>query len=728
MRPGTPNTGPTPPSQNWPSSKAHVIVPVEPTVHRNRDQGYDAAGEIIGEDRGDAPWQGPERQGRPGNRRFGGAGRSAGPEPSAVFTARRAHALLILGALAFSGALTTQGAMAQDLQTLNTSPQVAPTWEQLNARPFPEWFKNAKLGIFIHWGVYSVPAYSGVEDYGEWFLRGLQEGDTLRTGFMRRNYGEDFTYNDFAPLFDAVLFDADEWADLFRRAGAKYVVLVSKHHDGYALWPSELSPGWNSMDVGPKRNLVGELTFAVRKAGLRMGLYYSLAEWNNPLHRWYTDPPDSIGSYVEQYMIPQLKELVSAYKPEVLFTDGEWLNTAEQWHARELIDWYFRTVGPDAVVNDRWGAGSNIGFLTPEYSAGIEETTRPWAEVRGLGRSFGLNRNEAIEAYMSPGDLIRRFTTAVASGGGMILNVGPKADGQIPLLQQERLLQLGKWMDVNWEAVYASRPWTRTGENREVTFERIDPQIDFDWVRNSPVPELSEDDFRVTWTGFLEPRYTETYTFDAEADDGLRLWIRDDLILDSWGDGPRGGKDASDSSDRGGNNSGVSDSGGVNPDDTLPSGTIRLRAGQRYPIRVEYYEGRQNASVRFHWSSRSQRREIVPRSQLYASEVSRAGNGLAAVYQSLERYMAYTQKNGDLFAIFYSWPDGELALPIAPPQTPVTIRLLGRDEELPWRAEGDRILVDLSHIPYEGIPGDWAWTIRLEGYADLMGGEADPGR
>jgi alpha-L-fucosidase len=608
---------------------------------------------------------------------------------------------MILGALILSSATLFQGALAQD-----TPSQAAPSWEELNTRPFPEWFKNAKLGIFIHWGVYSVPAYSGVEDYGEWYLRGLQEGDALRTEFMREHYGEDFSYKDFAPLFDAKLFDADEWADLFRRAGAKYVVLVSKHHDGYALWPSEYSPGWNSMEVGPERNLVGELTFAVRKADLRMGFYYSLAEWNNPLHRWYTDPPDSIGPYVDQYMIPQFKELISAYKPEVLFTDGEWLNTAEQWHARELIDWYYRTVGPNAVVNDRWGAGSDIGFLTPEYSAGIEETSRPWAEVRGLGRSFGLNRNEAIEAYMSPEDLIHRFTTAVGSGGGMILNVGPKADGQIPLLQQERLLQLGQWMDVNWEAIYASRPWIKTGEDREVRFERIDPQIDFDWVRNSPIPELSEDDFRVAWTGFLEPEFTETYTFEAEADDGFRLWIRDDLILDNWGiGGPASEMEI--------------------PDQSAPDGRIRLRAGQRYPIRIEYYEGKQNASVRFFWSSRSRSREIVPQTQLYPSDESRDGNGLSAVYRSTERYLAYTQKNGDLFAFFYSWPNGELALPIPPPPSPVTIRLMGLNEELPWRVEGDQILVDLSLIPYEEIPGDWAWTIRLEGYADLMG--EDPG-
>jgi len=573
--------------------------------------------------------------------------------------------------------------------------QTAPSWEELRARPFPTWFQDAKLGIFIHWGVYSVPAFSGKEQYAEWFLRGIQEEDTLRVRFMKEHFGEEFEYRDFAPLFRAELFDPDAWADLFKRAGASYVVLVSKHHDGYALWPSDYARNWNSVDVGPGRNLVGELTYSVRKAGLRMGLYYSLAEWNNPLHRWYTDPPDSIGPYVEQHMIPQFKELVSAYRPDVLFADGEWLNTAEQWHARELIQWYFETVGPDAVVNNRWGAGSDIGFLTPEYSAGLEETSRPWAEVRGLGRSFGLNRNEPLEAYMSPGALVRRFATAVAAGGGMILNVGPGADGQIPLLQQERLLQLGGWLDTNWEAIYGSRPWVRAGEDREVTLERVDPAIDFDWVRNSPGDPISEDHFSAEWTGYVQPEFTEAYLFEGEADDGIRAWIGDRLVLDQWEGGP--------------------------PQEEGTGLPIRLEAGRRYPFRVEYHEVDVNASVRLYWSSPSQEREIVPGSRLFSSSRRREPDGLAAVYRSNERYLAYTQKGGDLFAIFFQWPDGELALPLPPPPGPLNARLLGRDGVLPWRTAADTLYVDLSGIPYREIPGEWGWTVRLEGYAGAGG-------
>ncbi len=586
-----------------------------------------------------------------------------------------------------------------------TSLQESPTWEELRSRPFPDWFQDAKLGIFIHWGVYSVPAFSGIEQYGEWFLRGLQDRDTLRIRFMAEHFGEDFTYRDFAPLFRAELFDADQWADLFKRAGARYVVLVSKHHDGYALWPSGYARGWNSVDVGPGRNLVGELTYAVRKAGLRMGLYYSLAEWDNPLHRWYTDPPESIGPYVEQHMIPQFKELISTYKPSVLFTDGEWSNTAEQWHARELIAWYFDTVGPDAVVNDRWGAGSDIGFLTPEYSAGIESPDRPWAEVRGLGRSFGLNRNEPLESYMDPEELVHRFATAVAAGGGMILNVGPKADGQIPLLQQERLTELGHWLDLNQEAIYGSRPWTKTGEDREVTLERIDPSVDFNWVRNTPGAPIKEDDFTVTWTGYLQPESTERHTFKAEADDGVRVWVNEQLVLDQWGEGPDSSEEST-----------------LTPAD----GTIRLAADRKYPIRVEYREGRQNASVHLFWSRPSRpERQIIPRSALFSTDRQAVGDGLKGVYRSTERYLAYTQREGNLYAIFFEWPDGELGLPIPPPREGQLIRILGLDRQLSWRVDEGMVWVDLSDIPFREIPGRWGWTVVLD---DYVGSVLEPSR
>lgn len=146
-----------------------------------------------------------------------------------------------------------------------------------------------------------MPAYSRREQYAEWFLRGLQLGDTLRTRFLRERNGEGVGYRDFAPLFRAESFNAGDWADQFRRAGARYVMLTSKHHDGFRLWPSRHAPGWPSVDTGPRRDVVGELTNAVRAAGLRMGPYYSLPEtpvgggaWTGPLIR--PEPQRAAGS------------------------------------------------------------------------------------------------------------------------------------------------------------------------------------------------------------------------------------------------------------------------------------------------------------------------------------------------------------------------------------------------------------------------------------------------
>jgi alpha-L-fucosidase len=546
---------------------------------------------------------------------------------------------------------------------------------------------DAKLGIFIHWGVYSVPAYSGPEQYAEWFLKGLQLGDTLRTRFMRENYGAGFEYRDFAPLFKAELFQPREWAELFRRAGARYVVLVSKHHDGYALWPSRYSQGWNSVDVGPGRDLVGELTGAVREAGLRMGLYYSLGEWTHPLYRWTTDPPERAKAYVRQHMMPQFKELVSTYRPSLVFSDGDWENSWEDWRSNELVGWYFDRVGPEAVVNDRWGGGSDVGFKTPEYSAGLALGSRPWAEVRGLGRSFGLNRNERLEAYLSPEELIQAFTRAVAAGGGMILNVGPKADGQIPLLQQERLLQLGAWLETNGEAIYGARTWERPSDSREVVLRRIDPNIDFDWVRNGPGRPIREDDFSATWTGVLVPEYSEVYSFEADADDFIRAWVGDDLVVDR----------------------GVDQS--ANPVSSIP-----LERGAAYPIRVEFQEKDVNARARLFWSSASQAREVIPRENLRTASGAGGEAGLRAVYRSQQEWVVYTRKGDTLYAILFQWPEGEVTLPIPPPAPGATVSLLGGGPELSWRGDSGTTVVDLSPVNVNQILGGRAWTLKIQGY------------
>ena len=379
-------------------------------------------------------------------------------------------------ALASAGAARAQGRGSS-----NHAPYAA-TWASLDRRPVPAWYDSAKFGIFVHWGVYSVPAWAPTgpdvpvyEKYAEWYERRVRD-DSARNGpfwrFHARTYGAGFPYRAFAPQFRAELWDPAAWAQLFARSGARYVVLTSKHHDGFALWPSAESPGWNSGDVGPKRDLAGELAAAVRARGLRMGFYYSLYEWYHPL---YTADTTAAGSvrlrrYVDTHMLPQLRDLVTRYRPAVLWTDGEWEHPSAGWRSPEFLAWLFNA-GPnrdEVVVNDRWGSdtrGRHGGFYTSEY--GIEQLAtgdsaiapHKWEETRAVGGSFGYNRAEALGDYHTGAELVRLLVETVARGGNLLLDVGPTADGRIPVIMQERLTEVGRWLRVNGEAIYGTRRW-----------------------------------------------------------------------------------------------------------------------------------------------------------------------------------------------------------------------------------------------------------------------------
>ena len=348
------------------------------------------------------------------------------------------------------------------------------TWESLDARPTPSWWLNAKFGIFIHWGVYSVPAFAPKGEYAEWYwerLRkpagpGASDSDAKirreTRAFHERVYGRDFDYSDFAPRFTAELFDADQWADIFVRSGAKYVVLVSKHHDGFALWPSReanesFRRPWNAVEVGPRRDLVGELTTAVRRRDLEMGFYFSLYEWFNPL--WLAG---DVNAYVEKHLFPQFKDLVTRYSPSIIFSDGEWELPSAQWRAATLLAWLFNDspVAQQVVVNDRWGGESRHkhgGYYTTEYGAGLPGATHAWEENRGLGFSYGFNRNEDLTDYATGPRLLLTLIDTVSRGGNLLLNVGPTADGRIPVIMQDRLAFVGAWLKHNGEAIYDTR-------------------------------------------------------------------------------------------------------------------------------------------------------------------------------------------------------------------------------------------------------------------------------
>jgi alpha-L-fucosidase len=412
-----------------------------------------------------------------------------------------------------------------------------PDWRSVDSRPTPQWWSDAKFGIFIHWGVYSVPAFAPKGEYAEWYWNRLdappaQSADGARIQretreFHERVYGRNFAYADFAPLFRAEMFDADQWADVLQGSGARYVVLVSKHHDGFALWPSREADAawgrpWNAVAVGPKRDLVGELTSAVRKRGLEMGFYFSLYEWFNPL--WLSKDVDA---YVERHLFPQFKDLVTRYSPTVIFSDGEWEQPSDKWRAAELLAWLFNDspVADRVVVNDRWGKETRHahgGYYTTEYGAGLPGATHAWEENRGIGHSYGYNRNEDLADYATGERLLLTLLDTVSRGGNLLLNIGPTADGRIPVVMQERLAYLGAWLRQNGEAIYGTRTfrdgaqWS-AGRRQEVdTSTNYRARYDVEKITLNPEAGDARKEILFTRKGAtlyaILPRYAATFS------------------------------------------------------------------------------------------------------------------------------------------------------------------------------------------------------------------------
>jgi len=389
------------------------------------------------------------------------------------------------------------------------------TLQRLRRRTVPTWWSDAKLGIFIHWGVASVPAYAPPDvdphdmltmaidgpnpiaenPYAEWYWNSIRFPDSSAARYHREHHAGR-TFESFAQEFNAGLahWDPEDWADRFARAGARYVVLVTKHHDGYCLWPTEvahpLRSGWHT-----ERDLVGELADAVRARGLHFGVYYSGGlDWtfdDRPIGL----PADLLTAVPHtpeycDYAEAQVRELIERYRPSVVWNDIAWPFGGERlW---QLFADYYAAV-PDGVVNDRfqprrraWDALERpsvqrafnaaarravaggvqavrppfFDHLTPEYTSFDRVPRHPWETCRGIDRSFGYNRASRPEHFLSRDDLLGSFADIVARGGNLLLNVGPRGtDGSIPDEQQQRLDWLGEWLGASGPSVFGTRPW-----------------------------------------------------------------------------------------------------------------------------------------------------------------------------------------------------------------------------------------------------------------------------
>ena len=355
-------------------------------------------------------------------------------------------------------------------------------------RPLPAWFDDAKFGIFVHWTAAAVPAFAPVTDspfdlaaehgwaqamanspYVEWYQNSLSiEGSPVHL-HHKETYG-DLPYDAFVEEFLAGIrgWDPDAWADLFAAAGAQYVVLVTKHHDGVLLWPSaHRNPhksGWQS-----ERDVVGELAAAVRERGMRFGTYYSGGlDWTfgglpmRDLAGMIAAIPQT-PEYLA-YADAHWHELIERYEPCVMWNDIGYPAAAD---LPALFEHYFERV-PDGVVNNRFDfiqqtSGTiHTDFITPEYSTQADPSGRKWESTRGLGSSFGYNRQEPDDSYLAVDELVRLVIDVTARGGNLLLNVGPAGDGTIPLVQASRILGLGWWLKTNGGAIFGTRPWAKS--------------------------------------------------------------------------------------------------------------------------------------------------------------------------------------------------------------------------------------------------------------------------
>ena len=354
-------------------------------------------------------------------------------------------------------------------------------WESLDKRPVPQWWTEAKFGIFIHWGPYAVPAFGNISKdgkfawdcYAEWYQGFMLKGKKAYLDHHAKYY-HNAPYGNFAAEFKAEHFNAADWAELFKKAGAKYVVLTSKHHDGYALWPSPESPYYNSVAVGSGRDLAGEFCKAMREAGLKRGFYFSMLEYANPLYPGIRDGKPSPNALTpeewnKRVNLPQLKELADIYEADIIWPDGEWDYPSSRHCSEEYLAWLYNEskVKDTVVVNDRWGKecrGRHGGHYTTEYvleggDKSGDSAEHPWEECRGIGNSFGYSRFETPKDYMSRERCVETLVACVSRGGNLLLNVGPTADGRIPAVMQDRLLAIGRWLEVNGEAIYATACW-----------------------------------------------------------------------------------------------------------------------------------------------------------------------------------------------------------------------------------------------------------------------------
>ncbi|MFN5422078.1 MAG: alpha-L-fucosidase [bacterium] len=385
------------------------------------------------------------------------------------------------------------------VQQVNQEGKWKPTPSSIDSHEAPEWLRDAKFGMFIDWGLWSVGGWAPKRKegpmYPDWYENQIYT-DSATIIYHEKNWGKDVQRDDLIPLFGAKTYNPEKLADLAVEAGMKYIIPFSKHHSGFCLWPSSYTHR-DAGDMGPKKDLIKPLVEQCRINGLKFGFYFSVEEWEYPIineqgvlsnRAWAGKmlPYDpilekkssgkiAVKNFAKDYIVPQATEFIDKYDPDILWYDGEWDASAEALKTYEISSYFYnRAEGrKEVAVNDRYGldeSGQRLRFkrgdiFTSEFHDNDDKVqAHAWEANRGISQSFGYNWQDTDENVISTKDFVKMFVDIVANGGNLLLIVNLDGQGALPAVQEKRLKDIGKWLQVNGEGIYGTRSFSVKSE------------------------------------------------------------------------------------------------------------------------------------------------------------------------------------------------------------------------------------------------------------------------